>query len=221
MKVILFFALMYNIIFICNAKDLSLSTGYIYDSPKTLQIELDEHGNIDIEKLPDNVIIVDMNMDNRFDAFVYHENKLEMHYGLINGFSNNVSATWEFEYQINKIKGSYDRKYERGRLDIEFEKGKTDIMMHWQNKLLLRSEFEAHPGKYQIRNDIPTKIQVNSDFQIIWEKSDLGWHLSDVNMLIGDVDQDGKKELIFQSRPEVWGDLKILYIRYIHWFSRL
>ncbi len=194
------------------SKNLSLNVNYVYDSPKTIQLEIDENGQIVYESIPQNVAIVDMNRDNRFDAFVFNGNKLELHFGLIMGFSKTVSATWEFDQSIKNIRGYFDRDFYRGKLDIEFVNGETDFIMQWQNKMLLKSEYDAHPEIYQVKREIPSTLKVDNNFQIIWEAPNLGFELADVNMLIGDIDQDGKKELIFQSYPIQWGSLRILYI---------
>jgi len=190
---------------------LSINTNYIYDTPQTIQLEVDNNRQVVYESIPQNVTIVDMNRDNRFDAFVFNDNRLEFHYGLMRGFTETANATWEFEQPIKTIKGILDKHFARGRLDIEFVNGKTDTLMQW-SKMLLKSEYKAHPEIYQIKRVPAPTLKVNDNFQIIWEAPNMGYELSDINMLISDVDQDGKKELIFQSSPVQWSGLNILYV---------
>jgi hypothetical protein len=195
-----------------NLTSLDITVNNVYEKPVVLTIPLDENGQIDEWALPANVAVLDMNQDDRMDAFIYHENKLELHYGLTLGFSKEINAQWEFTQPIKSVKPEFEKRLMQGKLNIEFADGNKDFIMQWHNKMLLKSEYDARPDIYQKRTEMPSQIRVDDNFQLIWQVPDFGDELFDRNMLIGDLDQDGKKELIFQSWPIRWGDLVILNV---------
>ncbi len=71
MKCMFLFIFLLNIVNHSFAESYSLNVNYVYDSPKTIQIKIDENGQVVYESIPQNVAIVDMNRDHRFDAFVF------------------------------------------------------------------------------------------------------------------------------------------------------
>jgi hypothetical protein len=190
--------------------ELELNVEKVYPQSRTLSIQLDQNGQIDPQSLPANVEIVDINNDNHLDAFIFKENKLELHFGIIRGFSKTVNGFWQFDQPIKKIVGIYDKKFICHRLDIEFENGQTDYLMQWSNKIISKSEYDAHPEKYQVKRELPKTLQVGNGFQIVWENENLGHEL--YNVLTGDLDQDGKKELIIANHPILWGKPDVLHI---------
>jgi len=210
MKFLFCIILILNIINFSYSKSISLTTTYIHKTVQRIELECDKDGQVVYESIPQNVAIVDMNRDNRFDAFAFNKNKLELHYRLMRGFEESANATWEFDQPIKNIKGVFDKHFMRGRLDIEYENGKTDTMMQWDNKMLLKSEYNAQPEIYQVKRVPPSTLTVDNNFQNIWETTDIGYSLC--NLMTGDLDQDGKKEFIFSVWPVLWGSQQILYI---------
>ena len=210
MRFFYFFSLLVLLSNSAVSQNLIIRVTYIDLPQKTLLVSCDRNGQIIPESIPGNVEIVDINNDNRLDAFIFNENKLELHYGITRGFSKTENAVWEFDLPIQRITGNYDKRLMRHRLDIEFDNGQQDYLMQWANKIISRSEYDAHPEKYQVKRELPKTLQVSNGFQIVWENENLGYHL--YNVLTGDLDQDGKKELIVATWPILWGTWHVLHI---------
>lgn len=210
MKYYIYIILLLNIVKSAISSGIELPVTKVFNNPEIILIPTDYNGQIISENLPSFVAIVDINNDNRQDAFIFKKNKLELHYGIVSGFAEKENAVWEFDMPIKKITGTYDKKYMRHILNIKFENGQKDYLMQWANKIITRSEYDAHPERYQIRRELPKTLKVSNGFQIAWENENLGYHL--YNVLIGDLDQDGKKELILGTWPVLWGSLDVLHI---------
>ncbi len=208
MKYLIFFILIFPSSILSNTNYLPVLK--LYNTSKSIQILYDSNGQIISESLPSNVAIIDINNDNYLDAFIFHQNKLELHYGAILGFSRVENGFWEFDQPIKRIIGDYDKKFMQHRLNIEFENGERDYLRQWANKIITRKDYEIYPDKYQVEIEIPHTIQVNNGFQMVWENQNLGYHL--YNVLTGDLDRDGKQELILSTWPVLWGALDVLHI---------